>query len=86
MLQYTVDSVGGERYTLHVRDIATGKAVLTKPIEGTAGDVEWWGGTQKDDCTFYPTLNTQHSVKSLRASEPDLNGIEPSNPSSERRR
>lgn len=40
LLAYCVDTVGGERYALHVRELATGREIIT-PIEGTDGDVEW---------------------------------------------
>jgi oligopeptidase B len=33
LLAYAVDTVGGEKYTLHVRDLATGKELLSRPIE-----------------------------------------------------
>lgn len=31
-LAYAVDTVGGEKFTLHVVDLATGKELLTPPI------------------------------------------------------
>ncbi|GIL43661.1 hypothetical protein Vafri_1337 [Volvox africanus] len=34
------DTVGGEKYTLHVKDLATGAEVI-KPIAGMSGDFEW---------------------------------------------
>jgi oligopeptidase B len=33
LLAYAVDTVGGEKYTLHVRNLATGKELLSRPIE-----------------------------------------------------
>jgi len=33
MLAWGEDTVGGEKFTLHVKDIATGKQLLQKPIE-----------------------------------------------------
>jgi oligopeptidase B len=32
LLGYGVDTVGGEKYALHVKDIKTGKMLLAKPI------------------------------------------------------
>lgn len=40
-LAYTVDTVGGEKFTLHVIEIASQKELLKKPIEDTAGSVVW---------------------------------------------
>ncbi|PRW44843.1 prolyl endopeptidase-like isoform A [Chlorella sorokiniana] len=46
------DTSGNEKYTLRVRDIATGKDLLTKPIKDTAGNFAW-----ANDCKtlFYVT-------------------------------
>jgi len=40
-LAYTVDTGGGEKYTLHVLDLATRKELLTPPVEDMAGNVVW---------------------------------------------
>jgi Prolyl oligopeptidase, N-terminal beta-propeller domain len=37
-LAYAVDTVGGEKFTLHVVDLATGKQVLTPPIDVRSHD------------------------------------------------
>lgn len=33
LLAYAEDTTGGEKYTLHVRELATGKQLLKRPIE-----------------------------------------------------
>ena len=33
LLAWAEDTVGGEKYTLHVKDIATGKRLLSRPIK-----------------------------------------------------
>ena len=40
LLAWTEDTVGGEKYTLHVKDLATGKELMA-PIPMTSGDVVW---------------------------------------------
>jgi len=41
LLAYAVDTEGGEKFTMYVKDLTTGKQLLTKPIPDTAGDVVW---------------------------------------------
>lgn len=45
LLAYAVDTKGGESYTLHVRELATGKQLLKTPIEvcGVRGVGAGWG-------------------------------------------
>lgn len=33
LLAYAVDTVGGEKFTLHVRDLKTGRELLTEPVQ-----------------------------------------------------
>ncbi|WIA19863.1 hypothetical protein OEZ85_005766 [Tetradesmus obliquus] len=40
LLAWTEDTVGGEKYTLHVKDLATGKELMT-PILNTSGDLHF---------------------------------------------
>ncbi|CAG9465300.1 unnamed protein product [Pedinophyceae sp. YPF-701] len=35
------DTVGGEKFDLHVKEIATGREVLKRPITATSGNVAW---------------------------------------------
>lgn len=51
-LAYAVDTVGGEKFTLHVRDLATGRA-CSRPIPGTAGGSLAWGSD--NETLFYCT-------------------------------
>ncbi|GFR48589.1 hypothetical protein Agub_g10492, partial [Astrephomene gubernaculifera] len=37
---WSEDTVGGEKYTIHVKDLSTGASV-SRPIPGTSGDFEW---------------------------------------------
>jgi len=37
---WSEDTVGGEKFTLHVKDLATGAEVMA-PLPGTSGDIEW---------------------------------------------
>lgn len=41
LLAYGEDTKGNEMYTLHVKDLATGKELLSRPIPETAGNVAW---------------------------------------------
>ena len=41
LLAYSVDTTGNEKYTLHVKDLATGKELLARPIPDTAGSFAW---------------------------------------------
>ncbi|KDD72094.1 prolyl oligopeptidase, partial [Helicosporidium sp. ATCC 50920] len=41
LLAYSADTVGGEKFTLCVRDVATRAARLRRPIPNTTGAVEW---------------------------------------------
>ena len=41
LLAYGVDTKGGEQYELRVKEIATGKSLLAKPIPDTAGSFAW---------------------------------------------
>ncbi|CAL8468613.1 g8153 [Coccomyxa elongata] len=41
LLAWAEDTVGGEKYTLHVKELATGKRLLKTPIPDTAGNVAW---------------------------------------------
>ena len=41
LLAWGEDTAGGEKFTLHVKDLATGKELLKKPIPDTAGNVAW---------------------------------------------
>lgn len=54
-LQYSVDTVGGEKFALYVRELSTGKMLLSRPIEGTAGDVEW---ANDNNILFYVTKDS----------------------------
>lgn len=40
LLAWTEDTVGGEKFTLHVKDLASGKEMMP-PIPNTSGDVMW---------------------------------------------
>ncbi|KAI8471644.1 MAG: prolyl oligopeptidase [Monoraphidium minutum] len=51
LLAWCEDVVGGEKYNLHVKDIATGER-LTGPIPNTSGDVVW----ANDNKTLFYTL------------------------------
>lgn len=41
LLAYGVDTKGNEMYTLHVKDLSTGKDILSSPIHNTAGSCAW---------------------------------------------
>eukprot|EP00884_Botryococcus_braunii_P012722 jgi/Botrbrau1/21450/Bobra.0216s0058.1 len=41
LMGYGVDTVGGEKYALHFKDLSTGKPLLAKPIVDTAGHFVW---------------------------------------------
>ncbi|GAB4817223.1 hypothetical protein N2152v2_004269 [Parachlorella kessleri] len=41
LLAYGEDTVGNEMYTLHVKDLETGKELLSRPIPETAGSLAW---------------------------------------------
>eukprot|EP00887_Chlorella_sp_A99_P007435 scaffold2.g7435.t1 len=41
LLAWGEDTVGGEKFTLHVKDLASGARLLARPIPDTAGDVAW---------------------------------------------
>lgn len=41
LLAYGVDLTGNEKFTLHVKQISTGKNVLSKPIPDTDGSFAW---------------------------------------------
>ena len=41
LLAWGEDTAGGEKFTLRVRDLASGKELLKKPIPDTAGNVAW---------------------------------------------
>ena len=51
LLAWTEDTVGGEKYTLRVKDLATGKELI-EPIPGTSGDVVW----ANDNSTLFYTI------------------------------
>ncbi|KAF8063007.1 dapb1 [Scenedesmus sp. PABB004] len=51
LLAWSEDTVGGEKYTLHVKEIASGKA-LGEPIPMTAGDAVW----ANDNATLFYTV------------------------------
>ncbi|KAL6778529.1 hypothetical protein ACKKBF_B15125 [Auxenochlorella protothecoides x Auxenochlorella symbiontica] len=52
LLAYAVDTVGGEKFTLHVKDLKTGRELLTEPVQDTAGNFVW----ANDNATlFYVT-------------------------------
>lgn len=52
LLAFGLDTVGNEMYTLHVRDLGTGKELLSRPIPATAGSVAWAADNQT---LFYVT-------------------------------
>jgi len=41
LLCYAVDTQGGEKFTLYVKNLQSGKQLLAKPIPDTAGDAVW---------------------------------------------
>lgn len=41
LLAYAEDTSGNEKFTLHVKDITTGREILKEPIKETAGNVAW---------------------------------------------
>jgi len=41
LLAYAEDTQGGEKFTMRVKDIATGRQLLSRPIPDTAGNVVW---------------------------------------------
>lgn len=41
LLAWAEDTKGGEMYTLRVKDLATGKELLSKPIHNTSGALAW---------------------------------------------
>ena len=47
-----MDTQGGEKYTMFVKDLATGRQLLSEPIVDTAGDVVWAGDNKT---LFYVT-------------------------------
>ena len=51
LLAYSTDTTGGERYTLRIKDLATGE-LLPNTIENTQGDPVW----AKDDAAFFYTV------------------------------
>jgi hypothetical protein len=51
LLAWTEDTVGGEKYTLHVKDLATGKEVMP-PLPMTSGNVMW----ANDNVTLFYTV------------------------------
>lgn len=53
LLAYAVDTVGNERYALHVKDLATNRQVLARPIEGTEGRSLAWASDNRT--LFYVT-------------------------------
>ena len=62
LLAYGVDTVGGEKFTLHVKELASGRQLLARPIPDTAGSFAW----AADNATlFYVTkdkLDRPHKV------------------------
>ncbi|KAF6261715.1 prolyl oligopeptidase [Scenedesmus sp. NREL 46B-D3] len=75
LLAWTEDTVGGEKYTLHVKDLATGKELMD-PIRNTSGDVVW----ASDNATLFyivkdhldrPYKVLRHKVGSSRAGAED---------------
>ena len=61
LIAYSLDAVGSERYTIHVRDIATGKEV--DRIEGTSGGITWG---KNSDHIFYTELDENKMRKVIR--------------------
>lgn len=55
LLAYGVDTVGNEMYTLYVKDLETGKMVLSKPIEATDGSYAW----STDNVTLFYTTKDE---------------------------
>ena len=49
MLAYAVDTVGGEKFTLHVLDLASGKEVLSPLIEVLDREKDLFGIPYRDD-------------------------------------
>lgn len=62
LLAYGVDTTGNEKFTLHVKELATGRELLARPIADTAGTFAW----AADNATlFYVTkdkLDRPHKV------------------------
>ncbi|GAQ79408.1 Prolyl oligopeptidase family protein [Klebsormidium nitens] len=52
LLAYAEDTVGGEKYTLHIKDLASGQELLTKPISDLSGSVVW---ANDNETLFYTT-------------------------------
>ncbi|KAK9844192.1 hypothetical protein WJX81_007696 [Elliptochloris bilobata] len=62
LLAWGEDRKGNEAYFVRVRDIATGKDLLKRPIEGTSGDLAW---ASDNKTLFYITkdkLDRPHKV------------------------
>lgn len=51
-LAYGVDTKGNEMFTLHVKDLATGKELMSRPIPDTAGAFAW---AADNETLFYVT-------------------------------
>lgn len=51
LLAWTEDTVGGEKYTLHVKDLSTGREVMP-PLPMTSGNVMW----ANDNATLFYTV------------------------------
>ncbi|KAL4433270.1 hypothetical protein ABPG77_003318 [Micractinium sp. CCAP 211/92] len=61
MVAWGEDTTGNEKYTLRVKDLATGKQLLARPIPDTAGNVAW----ADNKTLFYVTkdaLDRPHKV------------------------
>ena len=61
-LAYSVDTSGNESFTLHIKELATGR-ILPGQIGGTAHSVEWAADNQT---IFYSVLNETHRPATLR--------------------
>ncbi|MBV8587268.1 MAG: S9 family peptidase [Verrucomicrobia bacterium] len=65
-LAYSVDTTGGEQYTLHIKDLRTGK-LLTDSISDIDGDVAWTNDNQhffyvRKDAAQRPYLVFRHRL------------------------
>ncbi|PSC70317.1 Protease 2 [Micractinium conductrix] len=62
MISWGEDTTGNEKYTLYVKDLASGKQLLARPIPDTAGNVAW---ANDNKTLFYVTkdkLDRPHKV------------------------
>ena len=70
LLAYGIDTTGGRKSTLYIKDLSTGK-LLSENISNTAGSYAWTA----DSKTIYYTLN-DHTVRSYKVMKHDI-GTDP---------